>query len=132
MGGARCAAALVLLYLSISFLLGVVAGARNVSVDDTAPQWTFTPAVCPHACDGSQPGIPRGWYVLPARIQLEAGPLNLDPRIRRWQLANLRDPAGLDGFFQSTETATNLVGASASLRFFGKRSIVLPARIWVS
>lgn len=40
-------------------------------------------------------------------------------RDTRWQLANVRDPAGLEGFFQSTETATDLVGASATLNFFG-------------
>lgn len=81
----------------LALCVGAAAAGRNVSLDDTFSQWKYNPPVCEKACDGAQEGVPQGW----------------------WQLARLRDPALLGEFFGSTQTATNLVGASATLLFSG-------------
>ncbi|KAH7108335.1 hypothetical protein BKA62DRAFT_753052 [Auriculariales sp. MPI-PUGE-AT-0066] len=69
----------------------------NKTYDDTSYGWLFQPPVCPVSCDGSVPGIPKAW----------------------WQLAKLREPKFMTDFWSGTETATSLVGASATLQFTG-------------
>jgi hypothetical protein len=102
----------------------LVPSLMNISIDDVSSQWTYNPPVCADYCDGSQTGIPASWQVL--NLNLSPGRL-LTSRCR-WQLANQRTPADMAGFYDLTETATDLIGATATLTFHGEHISLLHSR----